>query len=117
VLPHETLQEKLREMDVFVFPSIVEGFGMVITEALAAGLPVITTPHTAGADIITEGHDGFIIPIRSPHAITASVTRLIEDEDLRLQMCENALGTASEMSWEHYESRIEGLVRAELSQQ
>jgi glycosyltransferase involved in cell wall biosynthesis len=53
--PHFRIHEVLREMqrhDVLVFPSLFEGFGLVIVEAMSQGLPVITTSHTAGPDII-----------------------------------------------------------------
>ena len=55
------VEKLLTECDVFVFPSFFEGFGLVILEAMACGLPVITTTATAGPDLITEGHDGFVI--------------------------------------------------------
>lgn len=88
----------MAQAHVFVFPSIVEGFGMVITEALSAGLPVITTPHTAGADILTEGVDGFVVPIRSPDALAERITRLAEDESRRHAMAHAARAAASRMS-------------------
>ena len=81
-VPHARLLELMAEHDVLVFPSIVEGFGLVITEALSRGLPVITTPHTGGPDLMTDGRDGFIVPIRSPDAIADRLTRLAKDRDL-----------------------------------
>src|SRR5690606_15413134 len=53
--PHAEVLREMRAHDVFVFPSLFEGFGLVLLEALAMGLPVITTAHTAGPDLITEG--------------------------------------------------------------
>ena len=110
VVPHATLLEHMAQAHVFVFPSIVEGFGMVITEALSAGLPVITTPHTAGADILTEGVDGFVAPIRSPDALAERMTRLAEDEGRRHAMANAARAAASRMSWTRYERQIADLV-------
>lgn len=106
VVPHLTLLEKMAQAHLFVFPSIVEGFGMVITEALASGLPVITTPNTAGPDILTEGHDGYIVPIRDPVALAERITALSEDEDLRAAMAANALQTAARRTWREYEHGI-----------
>ncbi|MCJ2544007.1 glycosyltransferase family 4 protein [Thermostichus vulcanus] len=111
VVPHRTLLETMTRSHVFVFPSIVEGFGMVITEAMAAGIPVITTPHTAGPDILTEGHDGFIVPIRDPDAIAQRITLLAEDESFRTQMAQNALQTAARSGWSAYETGIADRVR------
>ena len=116
-VPHATLLDHMARAHVFVFPSIVEGFGMVITEALSAGLPVITTPHTAGPDILTEGQDGFIVPIRAPEAIADRITALAEDEDKRLAMAHAARATARRMSWSRYEAQIADLVTREAQPQ
>ncbi|SDS66501.1 glycosyltransferase family 4 protein [Erythrobacter sp. HL-111] len=109
-IPHATLMEEMARAHVFVFPSIAEGFGMVITEAMAAGLPVITTPHTAGPDILDEGIDGFIVPIRDPAVLADRITRLAEDETQRQEMAHAAKAKAAEMSWMRYETQIGDLV-------
>ena len=54
--------------DIFVFPTIHDGFAVVLTQALANGLPVLTTAHCSGPDLIEEGRTGWILPIRSPKA-------------------------------------------------
>ena len=109
-VPHATLLDHMAQAQVFVFPSIVEGFGMVITEALSAGLPVITTPHTAGPDILTDGVDGYIVPIRNPEALADRITRLADDEDHRHAMARAALATAGHRSWAQYEAQIADLI-------
>ena len=60
------LVEAYQDADLFVFPSIAEGFGQVLLEALACGLPILTTTHTAAPDIIRDGEHGFIIEPRRP---------------------------------------------------
>jgi alpha-maltose-1-phosphate synthase len=109
-VPHARLLELMADHDVLVFPSIVEGFGLVITEALSRGLPVITTPHTGAADLMTDGRDGFIVPIRSPDAIADRLARLAEDRDLLAAMSAAALETARRNPWERYEERIVQIV-------
>lgn len=59
-IPNESLPEIIDACHIFVFPSYFEGFGLVILEAMAAGLVVITTDATAGPDIIENGKEGFI---------------------------------------------------------
>ena len=54
---------------VLVFPSLCEGFGMVNTEAMANGLPVITTTNTGGPAFIQDGRNGFLIPIRDADSL------------------------------------------------
>jgi glycosyltransferase involved in cell wall biosynthesis len=108
--PHARVLELMATHDVLVFPSIVEGFGLVMTEALSRGLPVITTPHTGAADLLTDGRDGFVVPIRSPDAIADRLTRLAEDRDLLAAMSEAALATARRNPWQRYEERIAQIV-------
>ena len=74
-LPHAEVLAEMERQDVLVFPSLFEGFGLVILEAMSRGVPVITTAHTAGPDLIADGEDGFIVPIRSAAAI-AEKTRI-----------------------------------------
>jgi alpha-maltose-1-phosphate synthase len=109
-VPHERVLELMTEHDVLVLPSIAEGFGLVITEALSRGLPVITTPNTGGPELMTDGRDGFIVPIRAPDAIADRLTRLAEDRDLLAAMSQAALATARRNSWERYEQRIAEIV-------
>src|SRR5690606_7763290 len=61
-LSHDQVLACMREHDVFVFPSLFEGFGLVITEAMSQGIPVITTDRTAGPDLIENEKDGWIVP-------------------------------------------------------
>lgn len=109
-VPHTTLLEHMTQAHVFVFPSIVEGFGMVITEAMASGLPVITTPHTAGPDVLDEGEDGFIVPIRSPDHVAQAISQLADNEELRRSMAQAAKDKARAMSWQRYEDQVAKLV-------
>jgi glycosyltransferase involved in cell wall biosynthesis len=60
--------------DLFLFPTIEDGFPAVMAQAKAAALPIVTTAHGAGLDIVTPGQDGWIVPVREPAAI---VDRLI----------------------------------------
>lgn len=75
VVPLAQLPALLREADLFVLPSIEDGFARTITEALACGLPVITTPHTVGPDLIAAGRNGEIVPIRDAPALADAICR------------------------------------------
>jgi UDP-glucose:(heptosyl)LPS alpha-1,3-glucosyltransferase len=63
--------------DIFVFPSEYEPFGLVITEAMAAGLPVITMRSAGAAEIITSGQDGVLLENHDPASIAYAVQSLI----------------------------------------
>jgi glycosyltransferase involved in cell wall biosynthesis len=67
--------ERLQTSDVFVFPSIEDGFGFVVAEAMACGLPVITTKNTGASDLVLPGENGEIVPIRNPEAIAEAVLK------------------------------------------
>src|SRR5262249_10183545 len=67
--PQAELPDVYSAADVFLFPTIQDGFGMGLTQARAAGLPVITTPNGGGPDVVADGQDGWIVPIRQPDAI------------------------------------------------
>ena len=98
-LPHGAVLAEMSRQDVLVFPSLFEGFGLVIAEALARGLPVITTAHTAGPDLLDDGVDGFLVPIRSAQAI-AEKLELLRDPTRRREMRHAALRKAALLSWE-----------------
>ena len=111
-LPHEDLLEEISRHDVLVFPSLHEGFGLVIPEAMAQGLVVITTSHTAGPDLIADGVDGYIVPIRSAEAIEERLVRLITDRDLLAEMKLAARRKAATWQWETYRQQLASLARA-----
>jgi glycosyltransferase involved in cell wall biosynthesis len=110
-LPHARLLKEMTRNHVLIFPSLVEGFGLVVTEALSAGLPVITTTNTCGPEIITNGAEGFIVPIRDPDSIAEKFTFLYECESHRRTMAETAKRKAAAINWTLFEDRLAGLVR------
>jgi glycosyltransferase involved in cell wall biosynthesis len=111
-LPHDELLHEMSRHDVLVLPSLHEGFGLVIPEAMAQGLVVITTPHTAGPDLIAEGVDGFIVPIRSAEAIEERLERLIMDRNLLAEMKLAATRKAETLPWEIYRRQLGSMARA-----
>ncbi|MBC7365273.1 MAG: glycosyltransferase family 4 protein [Undibacterium sp.] len=104
--PHQDILAEMAAHDVFVFPSLFEGFGLVLLEALAMGLPIITTSHTAGPDLIREGAEGFIVPIRDSTAIAARLELLHREPDRLAEMSAAARRRAREFSWENYETTL-----------
>lgn len=100
-----------QKFDALLLPSLFEGFGLVILEAMAAGLPVITTPNSIGPELITHGKDGFIVPIRNVEAIRDAVMVLLNSTpEQRSEMRHAARAKANGYSWDAYRNRLETLL-------
>jgi len=99
--------QKYQEFDALILPTVFEGFGLVIVEALAAGIPVITTPHSMGPDVISEGKNGWIIPIRDSVAIANAMVQLRDKSDDEFaQMKLFSRSSALEFTWERYSQNL-----------
>lgn len=110
-LPHSELLQEMRRHDVLVLPSLNEGFGLVLSEAMSQGLTVITTTHTAGPDLLTDGVDGFLVPIRSAEAIAEKLFLLDRERDRLALMQEAAQRTVMTYSWDNYRKQMAELAR------
>jgi glycosyltransferase involved in cell wall biosynthesis len=105
-VPRSVLPELYAEADVFVMPSLVEGFCLTALEALACGVPAIVTPNTFGDEIVRDEVEGWTVPIRDSDAIAEGLARLSASDTLRREMAEHARLRAEELSWTHYEDTI-----------
>lgn len=101
-LSHDAVLSCMREHDVFVFPSLFEGFGLVITEAMSQGVPVITTNRTAGPDIITDGEDGWLVPAGSSEAIKDVLQSILNTPAIVAQYGLAAQKKAQSRPWSAY---------------
>jgi glycosyltransferase involved in cell wall biosynthesis len=111
-LPHNEILGLMRQHDLFVFPSLFEGFGLVITEAMSQGTPVITTDRTAGPDIITDGKDGWIVPAGSVDDLYERLRYLVEHPVEIERAGREALETASKRPWSSYGDELAEAVKA-----
>ena len=105
-VPHDKLQEELLKAHCFVLPSILEGFGQVILEAMATGIPVIATENTAAIDIIENGIDGFVTPIRDVQAIKENLEKLQSDFSLVQTMGKAAFEKVEIFNWEKFRNDL-----------
>jgi glycosyltransferase involved in cell wall biosynthesis len=95
------LRERYQSSDVFVFPSFFEGFGLVLLEAMACGLPVITTDATAGPDIV-DNQTGQVVPVGNVDALTDSLRWFADHRDRLPEMRKAARTKAETFTWENY---------------
>jgi len=104
--PQFSLPSIYREADLFLFPTIEDGYAVVLAQAQAAGLPILATPNCAAPDILKENENGWILPIRNPAAF-------IE----KLEWCDSNRGTLARVvrsAYENYRPRDWAQVAAEL---
>ncbi len=93
-----------RDSTIFVFPSLEEGSAKVTYEAMAAGLPVITTENSGS--VIRNGLDGFIIPIRDSEAIKEKIYYFYENPKMIEIMSNNALENIKQYTWQGYRDNL-----------
>lgn len=105
-LSHADLAALYRTASVFVLPSVEEGMALSVLEALASGLPVVVTPNTGAADVITHGREGLIVSAGDAAALARALQDLYEDEAKRSQMAAAAAKTARAWTWDAYGDRV-----------
>jgi len=103
-VPRPLMSEEYRRADVFVLPSLSEGCALVHLEALACGIPTITTPNCGS--VVRDCVDGFIVPIRDPEALAEKIQTVVENRELRERMSRQARERAREFTWARYGERL-----------
>jgi glycosyltransferase involved in cell wall biosynthesis len=103
-VPHDRLAREYHQASVFVLPSLQEGFGMVVYEAAACGLPVIVSDRVGA--LVRDGRDGFVVPARDAEAIAEKLTYFYEHEDERRRMGESARTHVSQFTWQRYHREL-----------
>jgi glycosyltransferase involved in cell wall biosynthesis len=105
--PQKELYRYYSQSNIFVIPSIEDGFGMVILQAMACGLPVICTANTGGEDLIENGKQGFVIPIRDVEALKKKILFLYENPEICEEMGRLAKAKVEkEFTWDHYGEKM-----------
>jgi glycosyltransferase involved in cell wall biosynthesis len=82
-IPHEKMPDVYREMDILLFPTVREGFGLAAVEAMACGLPVVATNGSALPEVVTDGQGGFLCPLGDVEAFVTAIKTLAADASLR----------------------------------
>ncbi len=114
-LSDKEMDELYGKASIFVLPSIDEGFGMVVVEAMRAALPVIVTENVGAADILHEGKEGFIVPIRSADALAEQILFLYKNPEEVKRMGKLALATSKEYTPQKYAERVIEVYKKVLS--
>lgn len=104
-LSSEALRDHYRRADVFVFPSFFEGFGLVLLEAMACGLPAIASTATAGADVLTEA-SGRLLPVGDLDSLVDALRWFNQNRSQLLAMSRAARKRAEECTWDRYRRAV-----------
>lgn len=105
--PQKELHKYYSQGSVFVIMSIEEGLAMVQPQAMACGLPVICTTNTGGEDIVRDGIDGFVIPIRDIKALKEKIVYLYEHPEKMEEMGRSAMERVKNgFTWDDYGDKM-----------
>ncbi len=115
-MDHARIAAVLKQATAFVLASVEEGFARVLSEAMAAGLPVIATHETGITTVATHGDTAWIVPSRDAKAICEALQLLTDDRALNESIGRSALAIGrAENTWRHYGNDILDRLREELS--
>jgi glycosyltransferase involved in cell wall biosynthesis len=106
----EGLLGEFQGSDVFVFPSLAEGFGHVLLEAMACGLPVISTTSAAAPDLIRNGNEGFIAEPGNATELVRHIEHFLRNRQERTRMGIAARARAEEFTWPAFRQRVAAAV-------
>jgi alpha-maltose-1-phosphate synthase len=106
--PNSELPALYRSADMYLQMSLHESSALTVFEALASGLPVVTTPNSGS--VVRDGVDGFVVPARDVAALAERITELYGNAERRRTMGRNARRRAESFSWARYRERFGGLV-------
>lgn len=111
VMQHE-VPKYLAIMDVFVLPAWWEGFGNVLIQAAALGIPVVSTDATGTKDAVSPDYNGLLVPIKNEQALLEAMNRLYIDEGLRKQLGKNGIDWAKYFKREHIWDKMNEIYQA-----
>jgi glycosyltransferase involved in cell wall biosynthesis len=107
------LVDLYRDSDVFVFPSVNEGLAQVLFEAMSSGLPVVASDHSGADDVVTEGKDGFIVPVHDVESLAEAILWCYQHRNETQAMGRAArTKVESQFTLEHYNQRQIALYRS-----
>lgn len=105
-LPHDQILNLMRSQDVFVFPSLFEGYGLVIAEAMSQGTPVITTNRTCGADFIRDGENGWLVEPGDTNGLIKKIEHILFQPESVAIVGRAASATAGEFPFSKYGEKM-----------
>lgn len=109
-MPRARVPALYAEHDIFVFPSLVEGMPLTLLEAMASGMPVVTTTSSGMADVVEDGFNGLLVPPANSHELERAVRRLCQNQELRCRLGHEAQNTMRRYTWDRVAQRLEEIL-------
>lgn len=110
-MSHDKILQIMREHDVLVFPTLFDGFGLVITEAMSQGTPVIASYNSAGPELIEHGRNGWLVEAGSVSALQIAIEELIKDPAIIINAGMEAMETAYNRPWSVYREELSNAIK------
>jgi len=99
------------EHDIFVFPSLIEGMPLALLEAMATGMPIVTTNSPGMADVVQNGQNGLLVPTADAMQLAEAVSRFCDSVELRRELGTAAQRTARRYTWESVTKQLGDVLR------
>jgi glycosyltransferase involved in cell wall biosynthesis len=109
-VPQYELKQHYDWADLYLFPTIEDGFPVVLSQAQAAGLPVIATPNSCAPDIVCDGESGWILPIRSPSLFVQQLQWCDAHRDELAQVARASYERYQPHDWSEVAARFRSLI-------
>ena len=114
IVANEEMPKLYADHDIFLLPSLMEGLPFVVLEAMASGLPVVTTETCGMVDVIEDRVDGLLLPPADAAAIERAIVLLAESPDLRAKLGKAAQDRMRKHTWQSSAEKIEALFQSVL---
>ena len=106
---HHDLPNWYADSDIFMFPTLEDGYAVVLAQAQAGGLPIVTTANCSGPDLIAEGETGWVLPIRDPDAFVERLLWCDANRPALAEMVRRIYHAARTRSWDDVAGDFEAL--------
>jgi glycosyltransferase involved in cell wall biosynthesis len=107
----DELRAAYRAASILILPTMCDGFGMVVSEALAHGLPVITTRNAGAADLVTDGASGYILPAGDVEGLARTLQWCLDHPRELARMRVAAWHAAARWTWHHFRRELSAHMR------
>ena len=99
-VPEEDMPSWYRAADVLAYPSVKEGFGLAVLEAMCAGVPVVTSDLPVFREYLTDGQDALLVPVEDVDGLAGALRAALEDSELRNRLVRAGYAVVGRFTWE-----------------